>query len=131
MAVRKTLLDLESLRLDPSSVGKPKPPRKRKKWLNEPFVNKAPRRWLVKAYEIASGSGVMIALALWYLSGMKRRDRTVRLTNLEAERWGVSRQSKWRALASLVEAGLITVERRPKTSPLVTILDMPEEEVGE
>jgi hypothetical protein len=35
---------------------------------------------------------------------------------------GVSRREKWRGLAELEKLGSITVERRPRQSPLITIL---------
>ena len=47
---------------------------------------------------------------------------SVRLTNQALSVWGVDRQTKYRALRSLEVAGLISVERRGKRSPQVTLL---------
>jgi hypothetical protein len=37
----------------------------------------------------------------------------------------VSRRMKWRALAELEQLGLVSIERRPRKSPIITILVAP------
>ena len=58
----------------------------------------------------------------------QHNERTVLLSNIEAELWGISRQRKWVGLATLEKAGLITIERRGKASPLVTLIIAAEDE---
>jgi hypothetical protein len=67
-----------------------------------------------------------VALALWWLSGLKlgRRDG-LRLTNAHLLRFGVTdRSAKYRALRNLEKAGLICLVREAGKNPLVTILDV-------
>jgi len=52
----------------------------------------------------------------------KNGGRPVSLTNVSATSAGVSRRSKWRALGELERLKLIDVEKRPRKSPLVTLL---------
>jgi hypothetical protein len=52
----------------------------------------------------------------------KNGGRPISLTNTFATNAGVSRRSKWRALGELERLKLIEVERRPRKSPLVTLL---------
>jgi hypothetical protein len=126
--VDKKKLDLESLLLDPSRVGALKAPKKRRRQILVPFALKVPQPWMVRAYRAGAGMGAMTGLALWYLSGVRCGTRTVRLTNIAAAAWGVSRQMKWKALDKLAAAGLVSIERQNKASPLVTIIVPPEDE---
>jgi hypothetical protein len=52
----------------------------------------------------------------------KTGKRTVPLPNGILARYGVSRETKRRALKQLAAAGVITVEQRPRKTPLVTLL---------
>jgi len=101
----------------------PKKPHRKRYFIKGPI----PVAWLARAYRAGAGAGMVIGAALWFQSGM-RLNRTVRLTNKEVERWGLSRQSKWKALAALEKAGLVKVDRRRSTSPMITILVDPEDE---
>jgi DNA-binding transcriptional ArsR family regulator len=124
-------LDIESLRLDPSLVGEAKPERRNRVRLRGRFLKgPIPLSWLARALSIGGGSAIGVGLVLWHLSGLKHNDRTVLLSNVEVKRLGISRQAKWRALAALENAGLITVERRGKSSPLVTIVVAAEDEAA-
>jgi hypothetical protein len=69
----------------------------------------------------AHGQTYRVALILLYLD-WKAQGSPVRLANGMLEIDGVSRQSKWRALADLERLGLITVERRGGKSPLVRLI---------
>jgi hypothetical protein len=62
----------------------------------------------------------LVVLHLLYLH-WRGKGEPIKLTNGMLEENGVSRQAKRRALAYLERRGLITVERRPKRSPIVTI----------
>ena len=54
-----------------------------------------------------------------------RMERTnpVALTTSRLKQSGISRMDKLRALAALEKSGLISVERRPRKNPLVTLLE--------
>lgn len=69
----------------------------------------------------ATGQTYRVAVILHYLR-WRNHGAPVKLTNCELELHGVSRQSKWRALGELERRGLITVERRPRRSPLIHLL---------
>ena len=82
-----------------------------------------PWAWLVEACNLP-GQCAQIALALWFLSGT-RKSRTVSLSSQITADLGVSRNAKRRALDWLEGAGLISVERRTRKAPLVTLLENP------
>ena len=128
---KKPLLDLEALRLDAFQVGEPTlpPKKKRPRYRGRFLKGPIPVAWLSKALSLSGGYPVGVGLALWHLSAMKHNERTVHLSNVELARWGISRQSKWRVLAALEAAGLVTVQRRAKASPLVTIIVDPVDEM--
>jgi hypothetical protein len=81
--------------------------------------------WIARAHKCGGKAG-LIGIILWHLSGMNRNARAIIVSNVETIRWGVDRFAKGRALKALAHAGLITIERSGKRSPLVTILDIEE-----
>jgi hypothetical protein len=58
----------------------------------------------------------------------KSRGGPIRLANAAMAQIGVHRNSKWRALLELEGLGLIKIARRPRKSPEVTVLDLPEDD---
>jgi hypothetical protein len=76
--------------------------------------------WVCQAGRLGV-TALLVGLALWYLRGL-RRSNTFELSNLMVREWGVLPDAKARALRKLEKAGLITVERRGKRSPLVTLV---------
>jgi hypothetical protein len=56
----------------------------------------------------------------------KSRGKPVRLANADLSRKGIHRKAKSRALYELETLGLIGVERRPRKSPEITILQLPD-----
>ena len=70
----------------------------------------------------ATGNTILVALDLLYLAWKGGKGAPVKLANGMLRHDRVSRHSKWRALNELERRGLITVERRPKRSPLVHVL---------
>jgi len=60
-------------------------------------------------------------MALWHLKGFRRSNRFT-VSNLMLQEWGIQPDAKARALRKLEKAGLITVERRGKRSPQVTLI---------
>jgi len=67
------------------------------------------------------------ALAVWLLilfwSGVERTSQDIPIRPGTIERFGISRQSSYRALAALERAGLISVDRQRGRAALVTIRD--------
>jgi len=76
--------------------------------------------WLITAARLP-GKSLHVAVALWAVGEMQN-SRVVMLSNITSLRFGLDRNAKYRALAWLEEAGLISVERRIGRPPLVTIL---------
>jgi hypothetical protein len=108
---------------------KPSQPKRRER--NEPAIMflKFPRIWweaLANA-DTTSGDVYRLALCLLYESFRTKPFRTlpavVVLSNRMVERWGIKdRRTKKRMLQVLQNVGLLTVEGRPRKSPLVTVL---------
>jgi hypothetical protein len=69
----------------------------------------------------ASGQTLLLALHLLYLH-WKGKGQPIKLANGMLEYDGISRFAKWRSLRELERRGLISVECRPKRSPLIRVL---------
>jgi hypothetical protein len=67
------------------------------------------------------GKCLGVYLLILQRSRMENRNPVV-LTSTRLDRCGLSRMQKRRALATLENAGLISVERRTRINPLVTLL---------
>ena len=87
-----------------------------------PFLRgPVPMSWIAKAYEVAGGSGLMLGLSLWWVSGMtKSRTFSVNIRRLEV---GQSLRCKWRALKALEDAGLIRRTPEPGKRLRVELLN--------
>jgi len=85
---------------------------------------KFPCSWATRLTTARRISTYRIALHLLY-QHWRTSGRPSPLSNVALLRAGVSRREKWRALEELESAGLIKVERRPRKSPVVTILVVP------
>jgi hypothetical protein len=111
-------LDLDKFRLPPGVTVRRVTPSKLQKRLQQ-FIM-VPFFWLERL-KGAPGQTYRLALILLYLNWKVKGD-PVKLANGMLEIDGVSRQSKWRALADLEERGLIAVERRAGKSPMIRLL---------
>jgi DNA-binding transcriptional ArsR family regulator len=76
--------------------------------------------WVCQASRLGV-KALLVGLALWHIKGL-RRDISFLVSNLMVQEWGVQPDAKRRALRALEKAGLITVERRGKRSPRVTLI---------
>jgi DNA-binding transcriptional ArsR family regulator len=76
--------------------------------------------WLSQARRLG-GPALWVGLALWYLRGLKRSNSFI-VSNLIMREWDVLPDAKSRALRKFEKAGLITIERRGKRSPRVTLV---------
>lgn len=81
--------------------------------------------WLSKAAQLP-GKSLHVGVALWFM-GEILKSAVVPLSNLAGLRFGLDRNSKYRALVWLERANLIAVERRTGRAPVVTILEAREE----
>jgi hypothetical protein len=79
-----------------------------------------PWDWLDKLIG-CRGQTLRVAFVILYLN-WKARGTPIKLSNSMLLMDGVSRRSKWRALEHLEQVGLISVERRVRKSPIVTVL---------
>jgi DNA-binding transcriptional ArsR family regulator len=66
-------------------------------------------------------TALWVGLGLWFLRGLRRSDTNI-ASNLIMQEWDVLPDAKSRALRALEKAGLITVERRGKRNPRVTLV---------
>jgi hypothetical protein len=76
--------------------------------------------WVCQASQLGV-KALLVGLALWHLKGL-RRSNSFELSNLMVREWDVQPDAKSRALRKLEKAGLITIERRGKRSPQVTLI---------
>jgi hypothetical protein len=76
--------------------------------------------WLSAARELGV-TVLWVGLGLWFLRGLRHSDSFI-VSNLMMREWGVEPDAKSRALRALENAGLITVERRGKRSPIATLV---------
>lgn len=116
-------IDLASIRISPRTV----------KFTNERLPRPQDGRHFLKGpipldwLEIASrlpGRSLHVGIALWFLGGM-HKSRVIPLSNHTSRRFGLDRNSKYRGLDWLEQAGLISVKRTSGCAPIVTINDPP------
>jgi hypothetical protein len=119
-------MDVESLRMPLGFVGESRPKRRRGRVKGRFLRGPIPMSWVADAGK-QGGASLLVGLILWHLSGMNKNDLTVTLSNIEAGRWGVTRQAKSRALLALDRAGLVSVNQKGNKSPRVTIIEPVEE----
>jgi hypothetical protein len=120
--------DIDALRIDPTDPayvprGDGATKTRTKKWERK-FVH-FPWAWLDRLKATGRGATYRVALLLLY-EYWRTGGRAIKLTNIAAAEVGVLPDAKGRALDDLERAGLIKVNRRPKRSPLVTVLINPQ-----
>jgi hypothetical protein len=97
---------------------KAKAPVKRKK--ARPFA-KVYLDAAARAFAAAQSQKAMVWVWLVHRA-WKRQSQTVTVPSGELAKLGVNRESKRRALLQFEAAGLISIDRRPRKTPLVTLL---------
>jgi hypothetical protein len=112
--------DLDSLRVDSVDprFRQPQPPTRVKKWRRQ-FI-KFPWTWATALQSATRVSTFKLALLLLYES-WRMGGRPIVLSNILSQAEGLSRRSKWNALAELEALGLIRVERRKRRSPVLVL----------
>jgi hypothetical protein len=111
--------DLDALRIDPADPNlRPKGATRKTKWRRQ-FI-KFPWSWMDRLKATDRGATYRLALLLvyehWRVGG-----QAIVLSNTTVAKEGMTRWSKWRALWELERMGLITIERRPRKSPHITL----------
>ena len=76
--------------------------------------------WLSQARKLGV-TALWVGLGLWFLRGLRRSDSFI-VSNLIMQEWNVQPDAKRRALRKLENAGLITIERKGKRNPRVTLV---------
>jgi hypothetical protein len=84
------------------------------------FIPPVPLGWFDRAC-VLPGKALAVGLILWRLAKMQHTD-TVTLTQAALKQHGLGRWVKYDALRSLERAGLVSVRRRDRKSPEVTLL---------
>jgi hypothetical protein len=93
-------------------------------WIDGPFLRgPIPLDWLGVVFTLAGRHPLAVALAIWYLVGLRNRRKNLPFTTKLAARFGVcNRTAKMRALDDLESAGLIKVRRQQGKNPIVSIV---------
>ena len=114
-------IDLGRLRIAPRSVKVAEErlprPQSGRHFLKGPI----PLDWLEIAAHLP-GRSLHVGVSLWFLGGV-HRSRVIPLSNHTSRRFGLDRNSKYRGLEWLEQAGLISVQRKMGRAPIVTILE--------
>jgi hypothetical protein len=76
--------------------------------------------WVRQAAQLGVTT-LLVGMALWYLKGLRQTNSFI-ISNLMVAEWGVQPDAKRRALRKLEQAGLVSIERRGKRSPLVSLV---------
>ena len=82
---------------------------------------RVPLLWITTAASLP-GKATEVGLALWYLRFIQKK-QAVKLTSAWCATFSITRQQKYRALQTLQEAGLVSIESEDRKNPVVTLLD--------
>ena len=89
------------------------------------FIPSVPMAWFDRAC-VLPGKALAVWMVLWFLAKVKKTTTFV-LTQAALNQHRITRWEKYAALEALGAAGLISVCRRGRKSPEVTLLDPPAE----
>jgi hypothetical protein len=109
--------DLDLLRVDPAQF-KGKPGKPTKKWRRQ-YVQ-LPWTWIERLQAAKRVSTWRLAVWIIY-EHWRSGGQPVVLSNVLSKAEGLSRRSKWRALAELESLGLVQVKRHPGRAPRLTL----------
>ncbi len=116
-------LKINNLAASPKVAAKGVDQKEKKKILGEFLKGPIPLLWLTAASNLSGKAPLAVGLAIWFESG-RRKSNEVKLTSAILQRFAIKRKSKYTALKSLEDAGLIRVRREPRKNPMVTILEV-------
>ena len=84
---------------------------------------KVPLSWIEQATQATKTPKALVCIWLLHLA-WKTKSHTFALPNSGLRKRGVNRLTKYRVLRELEIAGLITVERHSRRTPLVTLISL-------
>lgn len=113
--------DIDALRVDPADPRFQRKSAKVPKW-RKGYVQ-FPWTWIDRLQSAKRVSTYRLALLAVYES-WRTGSRTIVVSNVVSRAEGLSRRSKWNALAELEELGMIQVERRAGRAPRVTLMHL-------
>jgi len=116
-------LKINKLATSPIVAAKVGEQKVQKKISGEFLKGPIPLLWLTAASNLSGKAPLAVGLAIWFESG-RRKSNEVKLTSAILQRFAIKRKSKYTALISLEDAGLIRVRREPRKNPVVTILEI-------
>jgi hypothetical protein len=90
-------------------------------WRSKDTFVKVPLWWITEAAKATDTPAALVCIYLLHAS-WKAKSTTFLLPNGWFKQHGVSPKTKRRVLRDLAAAGLITVDWRPRKSPLVTLV---------
>ncbi len=103
-----------------------KSPRFQKKRIDRasvrPFIVATSLEWETAAARLP-GKALHVARALRYISGLSKTSTGIKMQSKVLALFGVSHKAYNRCLRLLEKAGLVTVERFPGQTPLVSLVD--------
>lgn len=82
-----------------------------------------PLWWLIKAAALPGHKVLHTAVALWYLKGLNKSGKGLRLSPKTFEYFNVSRQAVYRALNTLEANGLVEIKRGTGQKTRVDIIE--------
>ena len=119
------VLEVEKFRLHPDNMVQVKPkksPRSKKGYF---IRGPIPIGWLAIAGNLP-GKSLHVGLALWFAYGIEKQTR-FKFTPTWRGWFNISPVTLRASLRRLKDAGLIRLEHRPGCSPIVTILEVPDD----
>jgi hypothetical protein len=102
------------------SEGPASPPGRRARQRTEPFVM-VPWQWIERTAQAARSPATLVLMELLY-AAWRSKSSTFKLPNVRLKQLGVTRKVKWCVLRDLESGGLITVERRARKTPTITLI---------
>ena len=120
------MLELDKFKLQSDSLLQIKPKRSLRRRKGLFLRGPIPISWLAIAGNLP-GKSLHVGISLWLAYGVEKQSR-FRFTPKWYGWFDVSPATLRRSLRRLQEAGLIRLEYRPGCSPIVTILEAPEEQ---
>lgn len=89
--------------------------------INEPFIRPIPLKYLTMVSAL-SGSSLKVFLYLWYLSGVTKQKKNLKVSYKQAEQFGLIPRSISRGLLELEKQKIVKSSRGLGKSPRVTLL---------
>jgi hypothetical protein len=86
------------------------------------FIPPIPTEWFTAAVQLP-GKALAVA-AIIHFEAAKQHTREIKLTGRMTENFNIRQMARQRAIAALEAAGLILIERKRGSSPMVTIIDL-------